>query len=219
MIDETLEPLVLAIAGGSCSGKTILSRLIHERLGTTDSVYLQLDRYYKPVRIKNDTQMDLPNFDHPEALDLTLFEQHVAALKQGQSIQAPIYDFAAHRRQEHTEAITPKPFIVLEGHLLLHDPQLRELYDLSCYIECNEHIRLERRITRDLEQRGRSEESVRQQFEQTVAPMHNQFVSPSKTHAHLVIAQERYCSSTDALVDSILAELKGHDVPTARAAL
>ncbi|MEM7739852.1 MAG: uridine kinase [Pseudomonadota bacterium] len=183
------------------------------------SAYLQLDRYFKPVRIENDTQLDLPNFDHPDALDLDLFGQHVAALKGGSAIDAPVYDFATHKRQEHTDKIVSKPFIVVEGHLLLHDPRLRVHYDLSCYIECSEAGRLERRIARDLAQRGRSEKSVRQQFEQSVAPMHNQYVRPSKAHAHQIISQDRYRSATDAVVDSIIADLSAQRILQASAAV
>ncbi|MEM6746306.1 MAG: uridine kinase [Pseudomonadota bacterium] len=208
MTNEGLRPQILAIAGGSCSGKTSLSRIVHERVGKNASALLQLDRYYRNIPLQNGTQMDLPNFDHPDALDLAFFGRHLAALKRGEAIDVPIYNYALHRRQDETELMPPKPLIVVEGHLVLHDPNLRALFDLSCYIECPEDIRLERRIARDGAQRGRNEASVRQQFAQTVGPMHEQFVRPSKVHADRVVSQDEYCVRTVALVDSIIEQLE-----------
>lgn len=207
MTTDGLRPRILAIAGGSCSGKTSLAALIHERAGPKASALLELDRYYKNIPLKNGTQMDLPNFDHPDALDLSLFADHLDALKHGESIDAPIYNYALHRREDHADFMEPRPLIILEGHLILHDPQLRALFDLSCYIECSHEIRLERRIIRDGEQRGRSEDSVRQQFDRTVRPMHDRFVSPSKAHADRVVSQDEYRLHTSALVDSLLEQL------------
>ncbi len=207
MTTDGLRPQILAIAGGSCSGKTSLAALIHKRAGPKMSALLQLDRYYKNIPLKNGTQMDLPNFDHPDALDLSFFAQQLDALKRGQSIDVPIYNYALHRREDRTDRLEPRPLIIVEGHLILHDPQLRALFDLSCYIKCSHEIRLKRRIVRDGEQRGRSGDSVRQQFDQTVGPMHDQFVSPSKAHADRVVSQDEYRLQTSALVDSLLEQL------------
>ncbi|MEO1656528.1 MAG: uridine kinase [Pseudomonadota bacterium] len=208
MTQENPQPRILAIAGGSCSGKTSLARMVHKRFGPETSLYLELDRYYKNIPLQNGTQMDLPNFDHPDALDLTFCAEQLAALKSRRGIDAPIYDYAEHRRQEKTDHFSPKPMIIVEGHLVLHDPDLRSLFDHSCYIECPEAVRFERRLERDRTERGRSEDSVRQQFERTVGPMHDRFVSPSKVHADRIVSQDEYCHRTTQLVDSIVEQLK-----------
>ncbi len=198
---------VLAIAGGSCSGKTTLSRRLQQRLGDQTATLVRLDWYYRDWGGGDASHHDLPNFDHPDALDFALFHQHVAALRQGDPVNAPVYDFATHTRQTGSVPIAPRPVVIIEGILALHPPQLRALFDLSCYIDCHEELRLQRRIARDVEERGRTRDSVQRQFAQTVRPMHAQFVEPARAHADLVIAQNDYRHRLDHVIDTILHRL------------
>lgn len=180
-------PVIIGLAGGSGSGKsTILRRLLQE-LGSDRVSVLEHDAYYRDLR-------DIPfedrlrvNYDHPDSLETSLLVRHVEALLDGKSIDKPIYDFTEHTRSNQTERIEPTPIIIVEGILVLAEPELTKRMDIRLFVDTDDDIRLIRRIRRDMAERGRSLESILGQYESTVRPMHIEFVEPSKRRADLII--------------------------------
>ena len=180
---------ILAIAGGSCSGKTRLARLSQQALGDDVATILRQDNYYLDLGGVKPGE-PLPNFDHPMAFDWELMRKHLRELQKGQSVDIPTYDFTTHRRKAETELVTPKKIILFEGILILSQEILLPELDYKFFVECDEPTRLKRRIKRDVAERGRTEASVIEQFTQQVAPMHKQFVEPSKKNADVIVSQE-----------------------------
>lgn len=188
-------PLILGIAGCSGSGKTTLARELTAQLNAT---LLPLDFYYRCLSHLPPADRALQNFDHPDSLEHTLLANHVNTLAEGRPIERPIYDFSTHTRvPNRTETITPTRVLIVEGILALHYESLRNLYDFSIYVNAPNQICLNRRIYRDMRERGRTEESVRAQFEATAKPMADLYVIPSATHASITV------EGTDALDWSI----------------
>ena len=195
-------PLILGIAGCSGSGKTTLARELTQQFNAT---LLPLDFYYTCLSHLPPADRALQNFDHPDSLEHTLLIEHITALANNQPIERPIYDFATHTRVPgRTETIHPAPVLIVEGILALHYEALRPLYDFSIYVNAPNQICLNRRIYRDMRERGRTEESVRAQFEATAKPMADIYVLPSAAHASIIV------EGTDALdwsVEQILKRL------------
>ena len=188
-------PLIIGIAGCSGSGKTTLAR---EMTGQLSATLLPLDFYYICLRHLPPDDRALQNFDHPDSLEHSLLASHIEELAAGRAIERPIYDFTTHTRvPDRTETIAPARVLIVEGILALHYPELRAHYDFSIYVNAPNHICLNRRIYRDMRERGRSEESVRAQFEATAKPMADLYVVPSAEHATVVV------EGTDALDWSI----------------
>lgn len=181
---------VIGIAGGSCSGKTTLARKLHQELGPDTCHILYQDSFYIDQSSQFDRDGGSVNFDHPEALDFTLMAQVLGRLKSGESVEIPIYDFTTHQRKPESEFLAPKPVILVDGTLILSQDQLRPLFDHSCFIECDAKTRLERRLARDVKERGREPDGVLEQFTRQVEPMHQAFVEPSRDHADVVFNQE-----------------------------
>lgn len=173
------QPFVLVIAGGTASGKSsIVSRFV----AATGASHLSHDRYY----------FDVPeprghDFDHPDALDTDRLVADVECLKRGESAELPVYSFASHSRSKDTEVMHPTPIIVVEGILVLADSRLAALADLTVFVDAPEPVRFDRRLRRDMAERGRTEESVRTQYAETVKPNHERFVQPSKALASVVL--------------------------------
>jgi len=181
--------ILIGIAGGSGSGKTLVSRRLYDELGSDKVIIIQQDSYYKELSHLSFEERKNQNFDHPDALDEVLLLQHIHELLQGNYIEQPIYDFALHTRKKETRRIGDHLIIILEGILILHNPQLRELMDIKVYVDTDDDIRFIRRLKRDIQERGRSLESVIEQYEKLVRPMHLQFVEPSKRYADIIIPQ------------------------------
>lgn len=180
--------LVIGIAGGSGSGKTTLMKRLMDRFGEEVTV-LSHDNYYK----RHD---DLPyeercklNYDEPEAFDTSLMVYQLDCLRHGQAIDCPVYDFAVHNRSSETIHIQPRRVIIVEGILIFENPALRELMDIKIFVDTDADIRLCRRIKRDVNKRGRTLESVLEQYQNTVKPMHEKYVEPSKKYANLVVLE------------------------------
>ncbi len=182
-------PLVIGIAGGSGSGKTTLARLLLQRVGPERIAYLPHDAYYKDLHDLPPNQRATVNFDHPNSLDTELLIAHIQALKQGQAIDLPIYDFKTDSRTGETIRIEPQPVIMVEGILIFVDPHLRRLFDVKVFVDTDADIRFIRRLERDLNERGRSTESVVQRYMATVRPMHLEFVEPSKRYADVIVPE------------------------------
>jgi len=176
----------LGITGGAASGKTTIADLLLRDLQERVSV-LQFDRYYRDQGHLDVEKRALVNYDHPDSLDHELLIKHLDLLSQGSSINAPIYDFATHARTEQTEKIEPKEFVIVDGILILAFSEIRERLTFKIFIDAPEETRLERRIARDMSERGRTEESVRKQFKASVQPMHKKFVQPFRDSAELII--------------------------------
>ena len=181
--------IVIGIAGGTGSGKTSIAQAILEDLkkGGAEALLLEQDSYY----IKND---EMPfeervklNYDHPDVIDFELLEKHIIDLKNGNTIEKPIYNFSEYNRCKETEIIESKPIIIVEGILILSVPKIRELLDMKIFVDTDDDERLLRRMERDIQERGRSFENIKNQYIKTVKPMHLEFVEPSKRYADVVI--------------------------------
>jgi len=180
-------PVVIGIAGGSGSGKsTVVSTLVDE-LGTDTVGVLEHDAYYRDLSHIPLQERAFFNFDHPDTLETDLLLDHLDELKMGHSIEKPIYDFTNYTRTGETEEINPLPIIVVEGILVLADPRLADRMDIKVFVYADSDVRLSRRIKRDMVERSRSLESILEQYEQTVRPMHLKFVEPSKREADIII--------------------------------
>jgi len=170
---------VIGIAGGTGSGKTTVARRITGAVPTDKVNRIEHDSYYRDRQDLSYQERCQLNFDHPQALETDLLVEHVRQLKSGEAVEIPQYDFTTHTRAKETTRVLPKPILVLEGILVLSEPALRELMDLKLFVDTDADIRVLRRIRRDIEQRGRTFESVREQYYKFVRPMHLQFVEPS----------------------------------------
>ena len=185
-------PLVIGIAGGSGSGKTTVSQAIMQRAGRDNAVYIQHDSYYKDLSDLPPAQRATTNFDHPNSLETELMVEHVRQLKAGHPVEVPSYDFTTHTRRKESHRVEPRPVVIVEGILLFTEPRMRELCDLKLFVDTDADIRFIRRLERDLSERGRSLESVIQQYQATVRPMHLEFVEPSKRYADLIVPEGGY---------------------------
>jgi uridine kinase len=185
-------PLTIGIAGGSGSGKTTVAQAILERVGARRIAFLQHDSYYRDLHGLPPAQRADQNFDHPDSLETNLLIEHILALRSGQPVQVPIYDFSIHARTTRTITIDPRRVIIVEGILLFVDATLRRLFDLKIFVDTDADIRFIRRLERDITERGRSTESVIRQYQTTVRPMHLEFVEPSKRYADVIIPEGGY---------------------------
>ena len=175
--------IILGVGGGSGSGKTFFAETLAKKLGPEVSFVLYQDNYYIDQSHKFDHDGGSVNFDHPDALDFNLMANHLQDLKLGFDIEIPLYDFATHSRLQRTKFQASKKVVIIDGILILNDPKIRELCDETIFIETPEEIRFQRRLERDVVERGRTKEGVLAQFESQVKPMHDLFVEPSKFHA------------------------------------
>ena len=181
--------LILGIAGGSGSGKTTIAHNIAESLPTDEVAILEHDAYYRDRSDLSFEERCEVNYDHPDSLETELLIEHLRALRQGRPVDAPIYDFKTHTRSAESRLVRPVPVLIVEGILVFVDPQLRDLLDIKIFVDTDSDIRAFRRIRRDLEQRGRSFSSVRDQYYSTVRPMHLEFVEPAKRWADVIIPE------------------------------
>lgn len=184
--------MIIGISGGTGSGKTTVARRILENVSDEQVVFLQQDSYYRNLGDMPTELRRQINFDHPDALDNGLFANHVRALRESEAIAMPVYDFANHTRKAETIRIEPKPILIIEGILVFVDAALRELMDVKIFVDTDDDLRFIRRMQRDVKERGRSVESVIKQYLETVRPMHQQFVEPSKRHADVIIPEGGY---------------------------
>jgi uridine kinase len=179
--------LVIGIAGGTGSGKTSVTNRILDRLDRKRVLVIQHDSYYRDISAYDGLPPEEVNFDHPDALETDLLVDHVQQLRDGDSVAQPVYDFTTHRRKEETRTVQPREIIIVDGILIFADPELRELMDIRIFVDTDADERLLRRIRRDMLERGRSLDSVIDQYTGTVKPMHLQFVEPSKHWADVII--------------------------------
>ena len=204
--------IVIGVAGGSGSGKTTVSQAILERVGRERIAYIQHDSYYRD-------RSDLPfeertrlNYDHPDSLENELLIQHIQALRAGRAVEIPIYDFTTHTRLRRTRTVEPRQVVLVEGILIFADKALRDLMDVKIFVDTDPDIRFIRRLKRDISERGRTMESVCQQYLDTVRPMHLEFVEPSKRYADIIIPEGGFNTiAIDMVVARVESMLHGHD--------
>ena len=179
--------LFIGIAGGTGSGKTTLAKALCDRLGKETSVLIPHDCYYRHLPHIPFEERSCLNYDHPDAFETDLLVTHLCKLRAAKPIELPTYDFTTHLRIPHTTTISPKQVVIVEGILVLAEAQLRELFDIKVYVDTDADVRVLRRMLRDISERGRTLESVYRQYIETVKPMHDAFVEPSKRYADIII--------------------------------
>jgi uridine kinase len=178
---------IIGISGGSGSGKTTIVRQIAEVV--PDFVCIAQDSYYRSAEFMDNQHITAFNFDHPSAFDTDLMVEHLRALKRGESIRVPVYDFVHHRRSSETVQVAPRRLVIFEGIMVFVDPRVRELLDLKLYVDTPDDIRFIRRLERDIKERGRTLESVVRQYLEVVRPGHLEFIEPTKAYADLIIPE------------------------------
>lgn len=181
--------MIIGISGGTGSGKTTVANRILESVSASEVVFIQQDSYYRNLKDLPLDYRQCANFDHPDAIDNDLLVNHIRKLSAGEMIELPLYDFRTHSRLQETQRVEPKPIVIVEGILIFADPRLLEQMDIKVFVDTPDDIRFIRRLRRDIAERGRTAESVVEQYLATVRPMHMQFVEPSKREADVIIPE------------------------------
>jgi len=201
-------PIIIGIAGGTGAGKTTIARRLSEPLPTGSVAVIEHDAYYRDRPDLSYEDRSVLNFDHPDSLDNELLLSHLEALKAGQGIDKPVYNFRTHRRKSETVRIEPHPVVIIEGILIFVDKTLRHLMDIKIFVDTDPDIRVLRRLKRDINQRGRDFDSVRHQYYDTVRPMHLEFVEPSKRYADLIIPEGNR-GNLDIALEILINKIRG----------
>ena len=199
------KPIVIGIAGGSGSGKTSVTRAIYEKFSNQNILVLEQDYYYKDQSFMPFEERLTTNYDHPLAFDNDLFITHVKQLLNYEQIEKPVYDYSLHTRSSETIPVIPKNVIILEGILILEDERLRDLMDIKVFVDTDADIRIIRRILRDMKERGRTIDSVIEQYVSVVRPMHLQFIEPTKRYADLIIPEGGH---NDVAIDLLVTKIQ-----------
>lgn len=208
-----MDTIVIGVAGGTGSGKTTVSHRILEQVGAENVAYVQHDSYYRDRSHLPPEERALINFDHPDALETALLVEHVKLLRIGGAVEVPVYDFKTHTRTAETVRVGPHPVILLEGILILAEKALRGLMDIKVFVDTDGDARFIRRLKRDIEERGRTMDSVIRQYETTVKPMHLEFVEPSKRYADVIIPEGGF---NEVAVDMLVTKIRSL-IPAVRA--
>ncbi len=201
---DLVRPLIIGIAGGTGSGKSTVAAKLAAAIPDGRCAVIDHDAYYRDQSGLSQEERNQLNYDHPSALDSALCATHLAELRAGRAVDVPRYDYATHTRRRDSRHVLPAPVIIVEGILVFVEASLREQMDIKLFVDTDADIRLMRRIRRDLEQRGRSFASVRDQYYATVRPMHLEFVEPSKRHADLILPEG---GDNKVAIDLILGRL------------
>ncbi|MGU8647902.1 uridine kinase [Clostridium perfringens] len=198
-------PIFIGITGGTGSGKSTIAKEIYRQFGEDCIAMIEQDSYYKDQSHLSMEDRVKTNYDHPNAFDNNLLVSHLESLLNGHSIQKPSYDFSIHNRIEDTTKVEPKKIVIVEGILILEDPRIRELLDIKIYVDTDADVRIIRRMVRDINERGRTMESVINQYLNVVKPMHNQFTEPTKKFADIIIPEGGH---NKVAIDIIVAKIK-----------
>ncbi|MGD9562063.1 MAG: uridine kinase [Pyrinomonadaceae bacterium] len=198
--------MIIGICGGTGSGKTTIARKIVESVGARNVVLIEQDSYYRNLADMPLDERHQANFDHPDAIDSEMLVNHLMRIKQGLSIEMPLYDFVTHTRSEKIEMIEPKPVVIVEGILIFAEPRVLDLLDLRIFVDTPDDVRLMRRLRRDINERGRTFERTLEQYERTIRPMHFEFVEPSKRHADIIIPEGSNTGITVEFLCSMVRE-------------
>jgi uridine kinase len=184
--------LIIGLAGGTGSGKTTVVHQIMTELPDTEVGVISQDSYYKETTNLSFDERALINFDHPRSIDFELLVRHLKALKAGETIDQPVYSFIQHNRTDDTVSTHPRKVMIVEGILILTNPELRELFDIKIFVHADSDERLVRRLKRDISERGRDIDEVLNRYQNTLKPMHEQFIEPSKAFADIIIPNDKY---------------------------
>jgi len=201
-----MQRVIIGVAGGTGSGKTTVANQILERVGTEHISYIPHDAYYRELNHLPKAERAKVNFDHPDSLETSLLVKDLEQLRRGEPVEIPVYDFTTHSRTDQTKRIEPAPIILVEGILIFVEPELREQFDVKLFIDTDADIRFIRRLRRDIQERGRSSESVIRQYLRTVRPMHLEFVEPSKRHADVIIPEGGF---NEVAIEMVAARIRG----------
>ena len=197
--------LIIGIYGGTGSGKTTIVNMIASHFSSNDIEIISQDSYYKDNSdISYEDRCKL-NFDHPDAIDFNLLHKHIKNLRKGETVEQPIYDFKIHNRLKKTIQIKPKKILILEGILIMCHAEIRSIFDLKIYINANSKTRMERRIKRDIVERGRSRDEVLKRYIETLKPMHEKFIEPTKIYANYIIENQ---FNNKLNIDELLEKMK-----------
>lgn len=203
---ESTKRIVIGVAGGTGSGKTTVSEAILDRVGRDRIAYIQHDSYYRDLGHLPPQDRESVNFDHPDALESELLADHLRLLKEGHTVEVPVYDFTTHTRKPEPRPVASHKVILVEGILIFADKGLRSLMDIKIYVDTDADLRFIRRLQRDMTERGRTVESVIRQYSETVRPMHLEFVEPSKRYADIIIPEGGFnVTAVDMIVTKVQA--------------
>jgi len=200
-----MRSIIIGVAGGTGSGKTTVTREILRRVGEERIACIPHDAYYRDRSHLPPNLREQVNFDHPDSLETELLVEHLHTWREGHSVEVPVYDFRTHRRTEQTIRVEPQRVALIEGILVFAEPKLREMFDVKLYVDADADIRFIRRLQRDLTERGRTMESVVEQYLNTVRPMHLEFVEPSKRYADVIIPEGGY---NQVAMDMVVARIE-----------
>jgi len=202
---EASTPFFIGVAGGTCSGKTTVSERLAALTGEQHLALIKLDSYYVDRTHQPFDERAAANYDHPDAFDWALLNDHIAALTAGAPVPVPVYDYTVHNRSGEVRVVHPARIVVVEGILVLYEPTLRNRFDLKVYIDTDADVRLIRRLRRDVAERGRTTESIVHQYLTTVRPSHEQFIEPSKRYADVIFPEG---ASNAPALDVLLARVR-----------
>lgn len=202
-------PFFIGVAGGTCSGKSTVSERIAAVVGEEHLALIKLDSYYITRTHQSWDQRAAANYDHPDAFDWQLLNDHLAELGAGAAVPVPVYDYAIHDRSDQVRMVHPARIIVIEGILVLYDARLRDRFDLKVFIDTDADLRLIRRLERDVVERGRTHESIISQYLDTVRPSHDQFIEPSKRHADVIFPHGGLNEAAVAMLVARIEQLLG----------
>lgn len=201
-----MRPVIFGVAGGTGSGKTTIARRILQNIGQQYMAFLPHDAYYKHQSQLQLEERRRTNYDHPDSLETTLLIRHLQQLVKWQAIEMPVYDFTVHLRTAETRRVEPASIILVEGILIFAEPELRQMFDVKIYVDTDADIRFIRRLRRDVQERGRTFESVIEQYLRTVRPMHMEFVEPSKRYADVIIPEGGH---NQVAIEMVAARIRG----------
>ncbi len=200
-----MKTVLIIVAGGTASGKSTVVEKIHQRLKSKDVQVIKFDDYYKDLSNLSLEERAKVNFDHPDSLDNDLMYEQLKTLLSGKPIEKPLYDFKTHTRKKETEIIHPSKVVIVEGILSLYDPRIRDLANIRIFVESDDDIRFIRRLRRDMSERGRTLDSVIDQYLTTVKPMYYEFIKPTKRYANIIIPNDK---DHEVAVDIVAAKVK-----------
>lgn len=207
--------MIIGICGGTGSGKTTIAKAIVDSVGVRNVILIEQDSYYRNLADMPLDERRQANFDHPDSIDSDMLVDHIKRLKQGQSVEMPLYDFVTHTRSDRIEIIEPRPVVIVEGILIFAEPRVRDLLDIRIFVDTPDDVRLMRRLKRDIVERGRTFERTLDQYARTIRPMHFEFVEPSKRHADIIIPEGSNTGITVEFLCSMIREKLNKELKTA----